>query len=334
MKRLLDDSEIYSKGDQAVWKGRVDGQSREWMRWHQVMNCVDLGEPSDLRQAIAFLGCCSDEGVARNQGRVGAKEGPAALRNVLANLPVHFPDKLKLKDCGDIILKNNDLESCQEYLGDALKIILERKGFPVILGGGHEITYGHYLGVSQYLKNVNESLGIINLDAHLDIRVLQDGKGNSGTGFYQIEQDQSAANLPFHYLAIGIQEISNTKGLLNYAREKNVQIIERDSLVYEKLDEIREKIVGFSKSVDYVYLTIDLDAFSSAYAPGVSALAYNGIVPDQLFFTIYDILLDLPNLRSVDLAELNPHFDIDSRTGKLAADLLFKLVNKLASKIE
>ncbi len=334
MKRLLDDSEIYRKGDQAVWKGRVDGQSREWMRWHQVMNCVDLGEPSDLRQAIAFLGCCSDEGVARNQGRVGAKEGPAALRNVLANLPVHFPDKLKLKDCGDIILKNNDLESCQEYLGDALKIILERKGFPVILGGGHEITYGHYLGVSQYLKNVNESLGIINLDAHLDIRALQDGKGNSGTGFYQIEQDQSAANLPFHYLAIGIQEISNTKGLLNYAREKNVQIIERDSLVYEKLDEIREKIVGFSKSVDYVYLTIDLDAFSSAYAPGVSALAYNGIVPDQLFFTIYDILLDLPNLRSVDLAELNPHFDIDSRTGKLAADLLFKLVNKLASKIE
>ncbi len=334
MKRLLNDSEIYSKGDQAVWKGRVDGQSREWMRWHQVMNCVDLGEPSDLRQAIAFLGCCSDEGVARNQGRVGAKEGPAALRNVLANLPVHFPDKLKLKDCGDIILKNNDLESCQEYLGDALKIILERKGFPVILGGGHEITYGHYLGVNQYLKNVNESLGIINLDAHLDIRALQDGKGNSGTGFYQIEQDQSAANLPFHYLAIGIQEISNTKGLLNYAREKNVQIIERDSLVYEKLDEIREKIVGFSKSVDYVYLTIDLDAFSSAYAPGVSALAYNGIVPDQLFFTIYDILLDLPNLRSVDLAELNPHFDIDSRTGKLAADLLFKLVNKLASKIE
>ncbi|WP_293957572.1 MULTISPECIES: formimidoylglutamase [unclassified Sphingobacterium] len=334
MKRLLNDSEIYSKGDQAVWKGRVDGQSREWMRWHQVMNCVDLHEPSDLRQAIAFLGCCSDEGVARNQGRVGAKDGPAVLRNVLANLPVYFPAKLKLNDCGDVILKDNDLESCQEHLGAALKIILEREGFPVILGGGHEITYGHYLGVSQYLKNVNESLGIINLDAHLDIRALQDGKGNSGTGFYQIEQDQSAAGLPFHYLAIGIQEISNTKGLLNYACEKNVKIIERDSLVNEKLDEIRDKIIGFSKLVDYVYLTIDLDAFSTAYAPGVSASAYNGIVPDQLFFMIYDFLLDLPNLRSVDLAELNPHFDIDSRTAKLAADLLFKLVNKLAAKIE
>ncbi|WON93468.1 formimidoylglutamase [Sphingobacterium sp. Lzh-3] len=334
MNLLLNNPEIYNKGDQAVWKGRIDGQDREWMRWHQLMDCVDLLEQPNLRQSIAFLGFCSDEGVARNQGRVGAKDGPTALRNVLTNLPVHFSDKLKLKDCGDILLKDNDLELSQQGLGAALNCILEQEGFPVILGGGHEVAYGHYLGVKEFLKSRNQSLGIINLDAHLDIRPLEDGKGNSGTGFFQIEQDQSKADLPFHYLAIGIQEISNTKGLLDYAKEKDVQIIERESLIIEKLDLIREKIVRFSKSVDYVYLTIDLDAFAAAYAPGVSALAFNGIVPDQLFFTIYDILLDLPNIRSVDFAELNPYFDIDSRTAKLAADLIFKLTNKIATKID
>ncbi len=334
MNLLLNNPEIYNKGDQAVWKGRIDGQDREWMRWHQLMDCVDLLEQPNLRQSIAFLGFCSDEGVARNQGRVGAKDGPTALRNVLTNLPVHFSDKLKLKDCGDILLKDNDLELSQQGLGAALNCILEQEGFPVILGGGHEVAYGHYLGVKEFLKSRNQSLGIINLDAHLDIRPLEEGKGNSGTGFFQIEQDQSKADLPFHYLAIGIQEISNTKGLLDYAKEKDVQIIERESLIIEKLDLIREKIVRFSKSVDYVYLTIDLDAFAAAYAPGVSALAFNGIVPDQLFFTIYDILLDLANIRSVDFAELNPYFDIDSRTAKLAADLIFKLTNKIATKID
>ncbi len=334
MNFLLNNPEIYSKGDQAVWKGRIDGQDREWMRWHQLMDCVDLLEQPDLRQSVAFLGCCSDEGVGRNQGRVGAKDGPTALRNVLTNLPVHFSDKLKLKDCGDILLKDSDLELSQQGLGTALNCILEQEGFPVILGGGHEITYGHYLGVKEFLKSSNQSLGIINLDAHLDIRALQDGKGNSGTGFYQIEQDQSNAGLPFHYLAIGIQEISNTKGLLDYAKAKKVQIIGREGLVVEKLDFIRDIIVRFAKSVDYVYLTVDLDAFAAAYAPGVSALAFNGIVPDHLFFTIYDILLDLPNLKSVDFAEFNPHFDIDSRTAKLTADLIFKLINKLAIKFD
>jgi formiminoglutamase len=334
MNLLLNNPEIYNKGDQAVWKGRIDGQDREWMRWHQLMDCVDLVDQRDLRQSIAFLGFCSDEGVARNQGRVGAKDGPTALRNVLTNLPVHFSDKLKLKDCGDILLKDNDLELSQQGLGAALNCILEQEGFPVILGGGHEVTYGHYLGVKEFLKSRNQSLGIINLDAHLDIRPLEDGKGNSGTGFYQIEQDQSKADLPFHYLAIGIQEISNTKGLLDYAKEKDVRIIARESLGIEKLDLIREQIVSFSKLVDYVYLTVDLDVFAAAYAPGVSALAFNGIVPDHLFFTIYDMLLDLPNLKSVDFAEFNPHFDIDSRTAKLTADLIFKLTNKIATKID
>jgi len=332
MNLLLNNPEIYNKGDQAVWKGRIDGQDREWMRWHQLMDCVDLLERPGLQRSIAFLGFCSDEGVGRNQGRIGAKDGPAAIRNVLTNLPVHFSDELKLKDCGDILLKDSDLELAQESLGAALKLILQQEGFPVILGGGHEVTYGHYLGIREFLKDRNQTVGVINLDAHLDIRALQDGKGNSGTGFYQIEQDQSNAGLPFHYLAIGIQDISNTKGLLAYAKEKKVQIIARESLVLEKLDLIRDKIVNFSKSVDYVYLTIDLDAFAAAYAPGVSALAFNGIVPDDLFFTVYDLILDLPNIRSVDFAELNPYFDIDSRTAKLAADLIFKLINKMATK--
>jgi len=334
MNLLLNDPGIYTKGDPAVWKGRIDGQERDWMRWHQLMDCVDLLEQPELQRSIAFLGFCSDEGVSRNQGRVGAKDGPAALRNVLANLPVHFSGKLKLKDCGDILLKDNDLELSQQSLGAALKIILQQEGFPVIFGGGHEVTYGHYLGIREFLKDRNQTLGVINLDAHLDIRALWDGKGNSGTGFYQIEQDQAAAGLPFHYLAIGIQEISNTKGLLAYAKEKNVQLIERENLVAEKLDLIRDKIVSFSKSVDYVYLTIDLDAFAAAYAPGVSALAFNGIVPDDLFFKIYDVILNLNNIRSVDFAELNPYFDIDSRTAKLAADLIFKLINKLAAKCD
>ncbi len=332
MNLLLSDPGIYTKGDPSVWKGRIDGQERDWMRWHQLMDCVDLLQQPELHRSIAFLGFCSDEGVGRNQGRIGAKDGPAAIRNVLTNLPVHFSDKLKLKDCGDILVKDNDLELSQESLGAALKLILQQEGFPVILGGGHEVTYGHYLGIREFLKDRNQTLGIINLDAHLDIRALQDGKGNSGTGFYQIERDQSAAGLPFHYLAIGIQEISNTKGLLAYAREKNVQLIERENLITEKLDLIRNKIVNFSKSVDYVYLTIDLDAFAAAYAPGVSALAFNGIVPDDLFFSVYSVILDLPNIRSVDFAELNPYFDIDSRTAKLAADLIFKLINKMATK--
>ncbi|MDR2272298.1 MAG: formimidoylglutamase [Sphingobacterium sp.] len=328
MNPLLNQSDLYVGGDQGVWKGRVDGEARAWMRWHQMMDCIDLSVDSNLDHSVVFLGFCSDEGVGRNQGRVGAKDGPAALRNVLANLPVYFSSELKLKDAGDILLKDSDLESSQMALGDAVSSILRAGGFPVILGGGHEVTYGHYLGIKSFLEDHRKKIGIINLDAHLDMRELAMGQGNSGTGFYQIEKERAGINQSFHYLAIGIQEISNTKGLVDYAKSKNVQLIERKDLVSHKRHEIRQQIQLFAEQVDYIYLTIDLDAFAAAYAPGVSALAFNGIVPDELFFDLYHTIITLPNLQSVDIAELNPYFDIDARTAKLAADLIFKLLNR------
>ena len=328
MSFLLNQTDLYSGADTGNWKGRIDGQDKDWLRWHQQIDCVNLHENTDLEHSVTFLGFCSDEGVARNQGRVGAIEGPMALRSILANLPVHFSDEVRLKDAGDILVKNNDLELSQMALGKALAHILNQGGFPVVLGGGHEVTYGHYLGIREFLQHTNSQVGIINLDAHLDMREWPEGKGNSGTGFYQIAQDQMAAGEKFHYLAMGIQEISNTKGLINYAKAKGVQIIDREAIVSSRFNSIRKQIEAFAKEVDYVYLTIDLDVFAASYAPGVSAPAFNGIIPDELFFSLYDVILQLPNLKSVDLAELNPTFDIDARTAKLAADLIFKLLKR------
>ncbi|WP_104382012.1 formimidoylglutamase [Sphingobacterium sp. HMA12] len=328
MNPLLNHKELYTRGDRAVWKGRVDGQERDWMRWHQLMECIDLSADFSLSHSLVFLGFCSDEGVGRNQGRVGAKDGPSAIRNVLTNLPAHFSAELKLKDAGDIVLKDNDLESSQSALGKAISSILKGGGFPIVLGGGHEVTYGHYLGIKHFLNDPKCQIGIINIDAHLDMREISAEQGNSGTGFFQIEKDLSNIGQSFHYLAIGVQEISNTKGLMAYAKSKHTQIIERKDLVADRLTALRRQIQDFASQVDYVYLTIDLDAFAAPYAPGVSALAFNGIVPDELFFDLYSAIIELPNLRSMDIAELNPYFDIDSRTAKLAADLVFKFLDR------
>src|ERR687884_322191 len=48
-----------------------------------------------------------------------------------------------------------------------------------VLVGGHETAYGHYLG---YVR-AGRPVGIINLDAHLDLRPVEGGRGNSGTPF-------------------------------------------------------------------------------------------------------------------------------------------------------
>jgi len=313
----------YIEPNPNVWSGRIDGTDAEFLRWHQVISCKSITTLENFENSVVFLGFTCDEGVKRNQGRLGAKEGPLALRKVLANLPVHFDDKINLVDIGDICCNNENLEEAQLQLGQALSVILEKGAFPILLGGGHEITYGHFSGIR---KVTQKKIGIINIDAHFDIREPVLGIPNSGTGFYQIYQDSVQNNFEFHYLALGIQPISNTKALFKTAEKCGAQYVLAEDFYSQNLGKIKNQIQNFLDQVDSIYLTLDLDAFAAPYAPGVSALAFNGLVPDHTFLSVFKEIISHPKLQSVDVAELNPAFDIDNRTAKLAADLIFRVL--------
>lgn len=317
---------FYRPTEQQLWTGRTDGTSAEYFRWHQIMECINLDSISNtLENSFVFLGFCCDEGVRRNQGRIGAKDAPEAIRKVLAGLPNHMSSETRIFDAGDVICVAEDMEAAQKELAKRVSQILENGGLPIVLGGGHEVTYGHFNGLKKYSKT--KRIGIINLDAHFDIRAVNDNQGNSGTGFYQIFADAEIENFEVQYLAIGIQDISNTQALFNYAKEKAVQVIKGNEIYAENINKVITQIDQFSQKVDDIYLTIDMDVFAAAYAPGVSAPAFNGLIPDPTFAKLFHELIQLPKLKSVDFAEVNPLYDIDNRTTKLTADLIFRLVN-------
>ena len=316
---------LYQVADPSLWDGRVDGQELCHQRWHQAIDCIDLKESIDLKDAVVLLGFCCDEGVRRNQGREGAKFAPDYLRKVLSNLPVSYNPAIKLYDAGNIGVSGYDMESSQQALSQAVYRLKSMGAFPVVLGGGHEMSYAHFQGL---VKQNDKRVGIINIDAHVDMRELADGAGNSGTSFYQIQKDLSARGESFAYLAIGIQQVSNTVGLLQYAESKGAQLIYAHEISYENLDNLRAKIELFSQEVDQLYLSIDMDAFSAAFAPGVSALSYNGIIPDPTFLKLLRTIYQHPKLVSLDFAELNPRYDLDERTAKLTSSLIFEFLKR------
>ncbi len=57
-------------------------------------------------------------------------------------------------------------------------------------------------------------------------------------------------------------------------------------------------------------------------APGVSAAASNGIFADTTFLHFYRHILKSEKLVALDVAEVNPDFDIAERTARLAASLV------------
>lgn len=318
----------YHPGELGNWDGRFDGNQPENQRWHQKIRCLDLND-NDMEvplsgRTIALLGFCCDEGVRRNKGRVGSKDGPQAVRKALGSIPVH-DTKITLWDVGDIHCPDGNLESAQNELGKAVLKILRKGALPLLIGGGHEITYGHYLGLGQFLSGNSPDkgrLGIVNFDAHFDNRRPSVEGASSGTGFYQIYEQEKKMGREFRYLALGIQRMGNTPALFLQAEETETQYIFANEFVDKYYAEIEGKVNTFLDQIDHLYLTIDLDVFAAAYAPGVSAPSVIGLIPDGNFIGLLTMILQSDKLCSIDFAELNPSLDQDQRTAKLAAALI------------
>ncbi|MCP9768383.1 formimidoylglutamase [Lacihabitans sp. LS3-19] len=299
------------------WTGRIDGETEEHLRWHQA---IVMGEINTSFSDFGLIGFASDEGVRRNKGRVGARKGPGFLRKAYANFPI--VSQKSLADYGDIVCENNALEYAQNELAEMVANLQRKRTKTIVFGGGHEVMFGHYSGLR--LAFPDKKIGIINFDAHFDNRAIDPAIGaSSGTGFWQIaQQDRN-----FAYLAIGIQANSNTKALFNEAERTNTQYILADEILPENQKDIFDKIDSFINVIDVLYVTLCLDVFAAPFAPGVSAAAFNGLIPDFFFKKIFKKVACSPKLSAFDIAELNPDLDIDNRTAKLAASFVFELVN-------
>lgn len=316
----------YEMPVQGWWTGRYDGDAWFQRRWWQVVKPIPTEEiqKTNLQKSILLAGFACDEGVARNKGRVGAVQGPLSLRLACGNLPVHFPQDRKIYDAGNIICVNKNLEEAQERLSRIVSLVLQQQGFPVLLGGGHEILFAHYAGVRRNFPK--ENIGIINVDAHFDLRAVADAGATSGTGFYQVAEDCKKNHNNFLYFALGIQESGNTRELFERAKALHVNYILARDIHFSKLENIKTQLQNFLDKTDVVCLTIDLDAFASADAPGVSAPAAGGLRYDFLIREIMKLIAGSGKIVSMDIAELNPVFDIDHRTAKLAAKIIFDWV--------
>lgn len=295
------------------WQGRFDGDDP---LNHRIFQRVTLEENYDTIKAgdFALHGFAVDEGVKRNKGRVGAKNAPDLIRKNMSNFPV-ISAGFVLKDFGNVHCENSDLEKAQNDLAEKVHLVLKMGGRSIVLGGGHEVMFAHYSGIQKAFPE--KKIGIINIDAHFDNREIEANVGaTSGTGFWQIAQKEE-----LHSLHIGIQRNSNTLKLFDNAHKFGMKYILCDELFFENLPSLYEKIDAFTATTDIIYLTVCMDVFNSSIAPGVSALAYNGIFADASFMHFFRHILNSKKLIAMDIAEINPAYDNDERTSKLGASL-------------
>ena len=240
--------------------------------------------------------------------RKGSREAPAAIRWASESIETYSPtqhrnlDDLALADAGDL---NLDGCPCDEAVARVRQTLAHVSGVPLMLGGEHTMTVG---AVEAALEH-HPDLGVIILDAHLDLRDQYEGMMWSHATTLSRVLDRIP---PDRIALLGAragtrEEWTKAESLLAVSRSGSL-----DARAWSVL------------SGRPLYITVDIDAFDPSIAPGTGN-------PEPLGLTVDDFIHLVSRLRQAtvvgaDLVEVNPVYDPSGRTAILAAWLVREML--------
>lgn len=263
--------------------------------------------------SVVLLGCPQDEGVRRNGGRPGAARGPDEVRRTLYRLSVNDLSDIRLFDVGDTRV-DGSLEEIHERQR-AIVTRLLRDGKRVIsLGGGNDLSFADCAALA--------SLGpvtALNIDAHFDVRA--DQPRNSGTPYRMLIERGHVRPAALH--EIGWQPQANSAIYAAWLRDIGSNLYALAQVRRIGAAQLARRVLDEAPAQHAVFAGIDLDVVRGSDAPGVSAPSPLGLTGDELCDMV-DVLAADRRARLIELTELNPAFDVDGRTARLAALVVWR----------
>lgn len=251
-------------------------------------------------------------------GRRGAREGPAAIRkSLVAVKTAHLKrgDPLaddgpgggssSVGDLGNVPIPDGDVAAVQEGVREVAAAVHDVPALPVFLGGDNSLTYGNVAPL------LDDRVGVINFDAHLDCREPWEGP-TSGTPYRQLLEEGLAT-----YVAVGARHFETSAAYVEYVRDRGGTVVPADAFekgVGSVLERVREAVAG----VDTLYLSVDCDVLDSIAAPGVSAPTPSGLSTRELFAAVGSLAGD-DRLAGLEVVECAPPLDQGNRTVDAAA---------------
>jgi formiminoglutamase len=256
----------------------------------------------------------------------GAGGGPEAVRLAFRYFVTASPDwetdvrDLRVRDLGDVGGHLTDVNIAHRNIEEAVAGALslpDRPFIPMIVGGDHSITAPAVRGFAA--ANPGKKLGLINIDAHYDVRNLDSGPHN-GTPFRQLLEGGQVGGRNF--VELGVHGFMNAAYYGEWLKEQGATIISGRQVEKRGMDAcILDALDRAGDGTDLIYVSVDIDCLSYVWTPGTSAASAEGLSPWQLMEAIYACGRD-PNVAALDLVEIDPSRDVKDFTARTGCSVL------------
>jgi len=300
-----------------------------------------------INKKIGLIGFPMDLGADRR----GVDMGPSAIR--YANLESKLENiGCDVTDFGDIYIeisetqriKNSklkylpEIEKTSKILANKVESLLNKKYFPLIIGGDHSTAIGSIAGISNYCRKKNKTLGVIWIDAHADMNTEESTPSGNihgmplavalGLGNKKLTHINGfAPKLLVENLAlIGIRDV-------DYLESKNIKDMKLNVYTMTEVDKlgihrIISKVLNeFKNKVDFIHISFDMDGIDPDFVEGVGTPVPGGLTyrESQL---LMEMVADCGCMNSLEILEVNPILDVKNKTAYLATELIISALGK------
>jgi formiminoglutamase len=263
-----------------------------------------------------------------------ASEAPDAIRSSWRSFTPYDADHdvdlspMRVRDVGNIRMHTTDIPRCHQNILRGMGELYERTAayprfLPLIVGGDHSITSPSVQAFARH--HAGKAIGLIQFDTHFDVRNLEDGGPSNGTPIRGLLE--SGVVQGGHVFQIGIHSFANALAYRDYVKEQGITFYTMHQVRQEGLGRILSDVLHtLNRSVDLIYVTVDLDVLDLASLPGSPGPSPGGMVSWELFEAVYRLGKE-EKVRALDLVCLDPFRDVGMLSVKTAAHVLLSFLS-------
>jgi agmatinase len=256
-------------------------------------------------------------------GARGSREGPNGIRDKMPywtcynpEIDVNFSSGIDIVDFGNVKLTQTDVTEAHNQLEVVTTELNENGVTPITLGGDHSLTYPTVKGL---MNSIDGDIGVINIDAHHDVRHSHGGELSSGTPFRRLLEDDSGKLSHENFVELGLSGWHNSEYYVDWVRNNGSEVITARDIHFDGPREAAERALdSATDGTEAVYLSVDIDVLEPGDAPGTSVPSPGGLRTHELQELVYQIGRH-DNTSAMDLMEVAPPIESYDRTTTLVA---------------
>jgi len=230
---------------------------------------------------------------------------PALLRKTLRRIGLYDIEakrelSSRIRDLGDAAIDGMTIEQATDPIRDLVASSVAAHPLTLLIGGNNAVTRPGVHGLAIPLAEV----GLITIDAHLDMRDLTRGLGNGNPVRALMEDGLPGANIA----QVGLAPFANSKEMHDDALAAGNKVVTIGEVEKDGIEAAIQSALAHVAHCEALFVDCDIDVIDRSQFPGAPGARPGGMRAKD-FFAATRMLAAERRVRAIDLTEWDPPLD-------------------------